>query len=116
MDISVRMVELPTMHPRLLWDDIVAAAVAVLSETHDHALFRFTLTMQDVPRFGSDQIRLVIDPVGVSREHVGRLRRTYEAPRLVELAAIAITGLGLYYGVDTKFEMLRYVEAGRTIW
>ena len=27
-----------------------------------------------------------------------QLQRTYEAPRLVELAAIAIAGLGLYYG------------------
>jgi hypothetical protein len=34
----------------------------------------------------------------VSELHVSRLRRTYEASRIVELAAIAIAGLGLYHG------------------
>ena len=33
MDIAVRVVELTTMHPRLLWDDIIAATVAVLRAT-----------------------------------------------------------------------------------
>jgi hypothetical protein len=33
----------------------------------------------------------------VSEAHVVRLRRTYEPSRLVELAGIAIAGLGLYH-------------------
>ena len=98
MDISVRLVELATMHPRLLWDDIVAATVAVLSETQANAPFPFTLTVEELPGFGSDQLRFTMDPGGVASEHVRRLRRTYESSRLVELAAIAVAGLGLYYG------------------
>jgi hypothetical protein len=39
----------------------------------------------------------LIDPVEVAPEHVSRLQRTYESSRLVELAAIIIAGLGLYY-------------------
>lgn len=86
------------MHPRLLWDDIVAATVAVLSDMHDQPPFPFRLMMQNLPGFGSEPLHLTIDPAGVAPEHVHRLRRTYEASRLVELAAIAIAGLGLYYG------------------
>lgn len=98
MDVSVRLVDLTLMHPSLLWEDIVAAAVAVLGETGTQAPFPFALTVQDIPGFGSDQLRLDVDPTGVALEHVERLRRTYESARLIELAAIAIAGLGLYYG------------------
>jgi hypothetical protein len=98
MDVSVRLVDLTIMHPRLLWEDIAAATVAVLSETVTQLPFHFELTVQDLPRFGSDRLQMAIDPTGVAPEHVSRLRRTYEPPRLVELAAIAIAGVGLYCG------------------
>jgi hypothetical protein len=98
MNVSVRLVDLTLMHPSLLWEDIIAATVAVLGETRTQAPFPFMLTVQDVPGFGSDQLRLDIDPIGIALEHVERLRRTYEPTRLIELAAIAIAGLGLYYG------------------
>jgi hypothetical protein len=42
--------------------------------------------------------RRTSDPASVASDHVHRLQRTYEVSRLVELAAIAIAGLGLYYG------------------
>jgi hypothetical protein len=98
MDIAVRLVELTTMHPRLLWDDIIAATVAVLSAIRTPSPFPFTLTVQDLPGFGSEQFQFALDPTGVAVDHVRRLQHTYEASRLVELAAIAIAGLGLYYG------------------
>jgi hypothetical protein len=98
MAIPLHLVDLTTMHPRLLWDDIIAATVAVLSETSAQPPFLFTLTMQELPGFGSAQLQLAIDPIGVATEHVHRLRRTYAPSRLVELAAIAIAGLGLYHG------------------
>lgn len=98
MDIAVRLVDLTGMHPHLLWDDIIAATVAVLSATRSQSPFPFTLTVQDLPGFGSEQLRFAIDPASVAADHVRRLQRTYEASRLVELAAIAIAGLGLYYG------------------
>ena len=56
------------------------------------------LAVQDLPGFGSAELRFAIDPVEVAPEHVSRLQRTYESSRLVELAAIAVAGLGLYYG------------------
>jgi hypothetical protein len=62
------------------------------------APFPFALTVQNIPGFGSAQLQLAIDPAGVAPEYVRRLRRTYESSRLVELAAIAVAGLGLYYG------------------
>ncbi len=40
---------------------------------------------------------LVLDPTGVSDDAVVRLRRTYEPHRLVELAAIAVAGIGLHH-------------------
>ncbi len=98
MPIPLCLVDLPQMHPRLLWGEIFAAAVAVLSTISSQPPFPFTLELQDVPGFGSDRIDLALDPAGVATEHVVRLRRTYEPSRLVELAAIAIAGLGLYHG------------------
>ena len=76
MDISVRLVALTTLHPRLLWDDIIAATVAVLTATRSQAPFPFTLTVQDLPGFGSAQLRFAIDPAGVALDHVRRLQRT----------------------------------------
>ena len=98
MDISVRLIELTIMHPRLLWEDIIAATVAMLSHIGVPSPFPFELMVEDLPGFGSAQLRLAIDPTGVAPEHVSRLQRTYEPSRLVELAAIAVVGLGLYHG------------------
>jgi hypothetical protein len=98
MDISVRLIDLTIMHPRLLWEDIIAAMVVILSQTGGQSTFPFELTVEDLPGFGSAQLRLAIDSVEVASEHMSRLQRTYEPSRLVELAAIAVVGLGLYHG------------------
>ncbi len=97
MDIAVRLTDLAIMHPRLLWQDISAAAVAVLSGVQTESPFRLELAVRDVPGFGSGSLRMAMEADGVSAAHVTRLQRTYEASRLVELAAIAIAGLGLYH-------------------
>jgi hypothetical protein len=116
MDIAVHLLDLTAMHPRLLWADIVAATVAVLSETHPHSPFPFVLIVQDLPGFGSAELQLAIDPFGIAPDHVNRLRRTYPSSRLVELAAIAIAGLDCIMGVDTKYGMLLCVGVEQTIW
>lgn len=86
------------MHPRLLWNHLGAALVAVLApESPRHATAVFELTTRDIPNHGSEQLEIVLEMNGVSGSRVEALRRTYEAPRLVELAAIAVTGLALYY-------------------
>jgi hypothetical protein len=98
MDIAVHLTELVALHPRLLWDEIIGAAVAVLGRGSVESTFSFQLTVQDLPDFGTDRLNLVIDPAGILADQVTRLQRTYEASRLVEMAAIAIAGLGLYHG------------------
>ena len=96
MDLSTRLVDLTVMHPRLLWEDICGAAVAVLG-AKAQAPWHFELAIQDVPGFGSGALRMAVGSAGVSAAHVAGLRRTYEPSRLVELASIAIAGLGLYH-------------------
>ena len=55
-----------------------------------------SLEMKDMPSYGSGQIDLQIVKGGITSGQIGKVRRTYESHRLVELAAIAVTGLGLF--------------------
>ena len=70
-------------------------AVAVLDE-RGSASFQFTLEVQDVLSYGSGQVDLQIVKGGVASRHIDKVKRTYEAHRLIELAAIAVAGLGLF--------------------
>ena len=96
MDALVRLVDLPGMHPNLLWDTIIPATAAVFADLAASAPHPLPLTVQAVPRFGSQELRLLIDPGGVSPDLVAKVRRTYDLSRLVELAAIAVAALGLH--------------------
>ncbi|HJT76901.1 MAG TPA: hypothetical protein VJ739_06825 [Gemmataceae bacterium] len=98
MDVALRLTDLLSMHPLLLWDDIILATVAILADRGTPAPFPLELEVQNLPDFGSARLRLLLDPAGVSSDQVARLRRTYEPSRLIELAAIAVAGLGLYHG------------------
>ena len=96
MDVSCRLLDLPTMHPRLLWDTIILAAAGVLEDRFHDLPRRLVLQVRDVPGFGSDRLSLDIDTSEIDGERIARLRRTYEPTRQVELAAIAIAGFGLH--------------------
>lgn len=96
MDAAVRLMDLLSMHPRLLWDTIITAAVAVMSEEGALPPFFFPLSIQNVPGFGEGELQLLLDPTDVPAEGVSRIRRTYEPSRLIELAAIALAGIGLH--------------------
>jgi len=98
MEIATSFADLTEMHPELEWQEIAAAAVAVLEDCRLEAPFSFPLEMIDLPGFGTEQVRFLIDRVGVSAQRVAKVRRTYEAHRRVELAAIAVAALGLYHG------------------
>src|SRR5262245_57521753 len=96
MDVPVRLTDLPVMHPELLWETIIAATAAVLGEEAAGSPHPFALTVENVLGFGSDKCRLLIDPREVGTKQLVQVRRTYEPSRLVELAAIALAGLGLH--------------------
>lgn len=98
MEIAVRLADLPAMHPRLLWNEIIAAAAIVLGEAGTASPYRFDLTTQNVPDFDKNNLKLLIAPPDLPISYLQRLKRTYEPSRLVELAAIAVAGLGLYHG------------------
>lgn len=98
MDIEVLLTDLASMHPRLLWEEIIIASVGVLGSTGFEQPFRFELTVEDLPNFGSETIQFAIGAGDIAADQVNRLQRTYEPSRLVEMAAIAIAGLGLYHG------------------
>ena len=102
MDVSTRLVNLSSMHPQLLWETIITATAAVLADCPGQPAFLVNLIVENVPGFGSDTCRLLIDPGGVSPNHIARVRRTYEPSRLVELAAIAVTALALHHAGGHK--------------
>lgn len=98
MRVEADITELSMMHPRLLWTHVGGALVAVLApESSTHATTVFDLTTRNIPNYDDAQLQIVLKMDAVSGSRVDALRRTYEAPRLVELAAIAVTGLALYY-------------------
>lgn len=97
MAAALRLIDLRTLHPRLLWEDIIAAATAVFEDHGAASPFSFTLEIRNVPGFGSVVEKVVLDLADVSPIQVSQVRRTYEGSRLVELAAIAVAGIGLGY-------------------
>jgi hypothetical protein len=96
VEVTCRLVDLLDMHPRLLWDSIILAAAAVLGDRFQDRPQRLNLDVRDVPGFGSGEVILSIDPDGIDRDRVARLRRTYESMRQVEMASIAIAALGVF--------------------
>jgi hypothetical protein len=94
--VKLKLTELPEMHPCLLWNDIQAAAVAVLEQDASNRSYPVSLQIQEVPGYGTGELTLEIVGAGVQRGDVAKVRRTYESHRLVELAAIALAGLGLF--------------------
>ncbi|HQU43594.1 MAG TPA: hypothetical protein PK867_12335 [Pirellulales bacterium] len=97
MDVQVRLCDLAVWHPKLLWGEIGAAALAVLGSHEKENAVVIDLSVENVPSFGTGHLQMNIEASYPLAAQVDRLRKTYEASRLVELAAIAITGAGLYY-------------------
>jgi len=85
------------MHPGLLWESIVVAAAAILEERYHGLPYRLDLDLRGIPGFGTDELILNISADEIDASRIGRFRRTYEDSRQVELAAIAIAGLGLHF-------------------
>lgn len=94
--LRLKLTDLPEMHPCLLWNDILAAAVAVLEQAPTNRSFDVSVQLREIPGYGSGEVSLEVVGAGVSRGDVVKVRRTYESHRLVELAAIAVAGLSLF--------------------
>jgi hypothetical protein len=98
MEIPTSLAGLAEMHPELEWREIAAATVAVFEDGGREAPFQISLDFVNVPGFANGRLELIIDRRGIAAERVGRVRRTYEPFRRIELAAIALAALGLYHG------------------
>lgn len=94
--VNLRLSDLADMHPSLLWAETAAAAAAVLDSRGFPMPCQFPVDINNVAEFGTGRFNLEISRAGISADHVLRLRRTWDSPRLVELAAIAIAGLALF--------------------
>ena len=73
MDALIRLLDLPSMHPELLWETIVTATAAILADSGAELPFAFALTVENVPGFGSDASRpqgRVGDAHGTGSTHV----------------------------------------------
>jgi hypothetical protein len=97
MDVPIRLIDLAEMHPELLWESIITATAAVLGTPGREPPYALKLSIENVSGFGSEECRLLIDPRGVAANRIAQARRTFEPSRLVELAAIAVAGLGLHH-------------------
>jgi len=98
MEVEVQLTDLYNLHTRLEWDAIIAAAAIVLGEK-SLPPFRFNLQVVDVPTFYDEFLHMTIwaDRIGTGK--LAKRRRTLEWAGLVEFAAIALAGLGLYHVV-----------------
>ena len=96
MPVAVRLIDLPRMHPLLLWEPIIPATCLVFRQRGIEPPFGFRLSVEAVPEFGTEDLEMEIDPGGVSRELIERFERTFEASRHVEFAGIAVAALGLH--------------------
>lgn len=113
---KLRLCDLAHMHPSLLWVEIAAATAAVLDGRGFPTPYQFPVDVYNLPEFGTGRVNLEISRVGISADHVLRLRRTWDSPRLVELAAIAIAGLALFAAGATKFAMSLFAARRRITW
>jgi hypothetical protein len=97
MQFSVSLAELPELHPSLWWDSLIAAAVLALKprSINNSAFVEFAI--ESAPNSFNTALRLEIDLGEVSRWDLARLSRTFDSARRIELAAIAIAGLAVYY-------------------
>src|SRR5947209_14411586 len=61
------------MHPDLEWEEIAVTTVAVLEDCGLESSFQVRFDLENVPGFGSEELRLLVDRVGIPAER----RREY---------------------------------------
>jgi hypothetical protein len=98
LEVQATFDELAACHPRLLWREMSAAAAVVLLPHWKRRSLLIRFETERLPGLAGDELVLKVDAPPIPEDEIERVRRTYEAPRLVELAAIATCGLALYQG------------------
>ena len=63
-EVHCRLLDLPILHPRLLWETIILAGASVLEGVDRRAPYTFLILAEDIPGFGSEELILTIDPSG----------------------------------------------------
>ncbi len=96
MDTAARLLNLPQWHPCLIWDQIIAATAAVVHERTATTAAEFNITVEDVPGFGNDELKLSLQLKGISDARIAAVKRTFETARLIEFAAIGLAGMVLH--------------------
>lgn len=97
MDSVLSVNDLGAFHPNLRWDEIAIAPAAIVGKKPE-GLIVVQFSFENMPAFGTANATIGIDISDVSPANIERMQRTYELARLVELAAIAVAGIGIYYG------------------
>src|SRR5262249_31059213 len=62
MDVSARLLDLPDLHPALLWDTLTAAAAAVLADLGRPPPYSCSFALLDVPGARDNNLRLSLSP------------------------------------------------------
>jgi hypothetical protein len=96
MAVALQLIDLPGFHSRLYWEPIIVATTAVLSRDAADTPHRFRLSVEGVHGFGTELLEIEIGTDDIRPDLVERLRRTLEPSRQIELAAIALAGIGLH--------------------
>jgi hypothetical protein len=95
--VKLKLNALPDMHPCLLWNDIIAATAAVIESLASIHPSCVATEFQEIPDYGTETVVIEIVTAGVRPDDIAKVRRSYQDDRLVELAAIAIAGLSLFF-------------------
>lgn len=101
--IDANLSDLAVVHPNLTWTDIRLAAIAVFTSRLHESPVEFSFSLSEIPGFNDNTLTLLIHFGQFSANDVKAIQRTYDAARLVELAALAMAGLVLYHAGEHRF-------------
>ena len=110
----LKLADLSLMHPKLMWDSIILATVAVAVPREGS--LSVDMTFENVPNFGDGREVLQIIPPRVEVAQLEKVEHTFESQRLVEMAAIGIAGLMLFYAGGHEIHDVAFRGSGADYW
>lgn len=95
MEIVAKINDLPLFHPELLWLPFQLALGTVMERSVG---WETVIPIEvDVSFASFESMELVLDGEGLARMDLRKIQKSYEPHRLVEMAAIGLAALALYY-------------------